>query len=259
MSSLSEQENLKVKSLAKAMKLLECFTVEKPVWGVSRLAEELHCSKSNVHNIISTFCDMGYLQKEPNGEYSLGLKLLEYAFIINQHLGYPKAIHDVLTDMADKTDQIIYFGVPFKQNVLYLYVVHPAARMNEFPYREIMGEKTLMCVTGIGKAMLANLPEETWDELIPDPVPSFTSQTITDRNVIKEDLKATRERGYSIDNRQREEHVRCVGVPVYNTHGKLVAGMSASGPDSIMTDEALLKYKDVLLSGAAVMKNRIYR
>ena len=69
-----EQENLahkgeapKVKSLAKALNVLSCFTTQHPVWGISDLAERIGVTKSNIHNIVSTFCGMGYLDRTPDG------------------------------------------------------------------------------------------------------------------------------------------------------------------------------------------------
>ena len=94
-----EPNEAKVKSLAKALSILSCFTVERPILGVTELAGQLGVSKSNIHNILSTFCAMGYLRRLPDGRYTLGLKMLEYAFIINQNLGYPKAIYDVLSEI----------------------------------------------------------------------------------------------------------------------------------------------------------------
>ena len=75
----------KVKSLAKALNILSCFTIQEPILGVTELANRIGVTKSNIHNILSTFTSMGYLQRLPDGRYTLGLKILEYAFIINQN------------------------------------------------------------------------------------------------------------------------------------------------------------------------------
>ena len=83
-----------VSSLAKALRVLECFTVSEPELGVTEISKKLGIGKSNAHNIISTYCQMGYLQQLSNRKYTLGYKLLEHAFIINQHLGYPHAVYD---------------------------------------------------------------------------------------------------------------------------------------------------------------------
>ena len=49
----------KVKSLAKALKILSCFTIQEPVLGVTELAARIGVSKSNIHNILSTYTSMG--------------------------------------------------------------------------------------------------------------------------------------------------------------------------------------------------------
>ena len=74
-----------------------------------------------------------------------------------------------------------------------------------------------------------------------------------------EELRITRRRGYSIDNGERDPNIRCVGVPVYNAAGQLVAGVSTSGPSVTMTDEKLLECAGILQNAALKMRERIYR
>ena len=168
-----EEQTPKVKSLAKALRVLSCFTVQEPELGVTELAERMGVTKSNIHNILSTFQSMGYLERLPDGRYTLGLKMLEYAFIINQHLGYPNAIYDIMVDTAGKTGEIVYFGVPYGTSVLYLYVAHPVNRFGVLPYRDILGETAPFYCTGIGKAILAYMPEEEWLKHIPEQRKSY--------------------------------------------------------------------------------------
>lgn len=255
---MEAQKEPKVKSLAKSLKILSCFTIEKPELGVTELAEQMGVTKSNIHNILSTFTDMGYLNRLPDGRYTLGLKILEYAFIINQHLGYPNAVYDILVDTARQTGEIVYFGLPYGYNVLYLYVAHPTDRLGVLPYRDILGETSPMYCTGIGKAILAHMPESEWNEHIPQERKRFQPNTITDLDAILEELHCTRKRGYSIDNSERDSNVRCVGVPVYNNAGRLVAGISTSGPAITMTDEKLLRCAGILQNAALKMRDRIY-
>lgn len=256
---METQREPKVKSLAKSLKILSCFTIQEPVLGVTELAERMGVTKSNIHNILSTFTSMGYLDRLPDGRYTLGLKILEYAFIINQQLGYPNAVYDILVDTARQTGEIVYFGLPYGCNVLYLYVAHPADRLGVLPYRDILGETSPLYCTGIGKAILAHLPESEWRERIPEERRSFQPNTITDLDAIISELHCTRKRGYAIDNSERDPNVRCVGVPVYNSAGRLVAGISTSGPAIAMTDEKQLKCAGILQNAALKMRDRIYR
>ncbi len=243
---MDECSEPKVKSLAKSLKILSCFTIQEPVLGVTELAERIGVTKSNIHNILSTFTSMGYLDRLPDGRYTLGLKILEYAFIINQNLGYPNAVYDILVDTAGKTNEIVYFGLPYGTNVLYLYVAHPANRMGVLPYRDILGRPPLLlhwdrqshsgphARGGVARPyprgahpLSAQHHHRPW-------TPSWRSSA------------APRRRGYAIDNSERDPNVRCVGVPVYNSAGKLVAGVSTSGPAITMTDEKLMECAGIL-------------
>lgn len=256
---MPEDQSPKVKSLAKALRILSCFSIREPVLGITELAERMDVTKSNIHNIVSTFCEMGYLRRTHDGRYTLGLKMLEFAFIINQNLGYPTAVYDIMVDTASRTNEVVYFGLPYGTNVLYLYVAHPAHRIGVMPYRDILGETAPLYCTGIGKAILSHLSEEEWSQRLPEILVKFQPNTITDKETMFEELRRTRRLGYAIDNGEHDPDVRCVGVPVYNAMGRLVAGMSISGPASTMTDEKLLECADILKSAAAKMKERIYR
>lgn len=256
---MPEDQSPKVKSLAKALRILSCFSIREPVLGITELAERMDVTKSNIHNIVSTFCEMGYLRRTHDGRYTLGLKMLEFAFIINQNLGYPTAVYDIMVDTASRTNEVVYFGLPYGTSVLYLYVAHPAHRIGVMPYRDILGETAPLYCTGIGKAILSHLSEEEWSQRLPEILVKFQPNTITDKDTMFEELRRTRRLGYAIDNGEHDPDVRCVGVPVYNAMGRLVAGMSISGPASTMTDEKLLECADILKSAAAKMKERIYR
>ena len=254
-----EEQELKVKSLAKALRVLSCFTIEEPIWGVTELAEHMGVTKSNIHNIVSTFQAMGYLERHPDGRYGLGMKMLEYAYVINHNLGYPNAVYDILMKAARMVDEVIYFGVPYGTKVLYLYVAHPVDKMAFLPYRDILGETSPLYCTGIGKAILAHLPEEEWLSRLDEHRVQYQINTITEENAILDELRYTRQRGYAVDDLEHERNVRCVGVPVYSASGKLVAGISASGSSTTMTDEKIMECVGVLQSAAMQMRERIYR
>ena len=57
------EKEIKVKSLQKALDILNCFT-KKSTWGVTELSEYLDLNKSNVHSILSTFTAMEYLRQD---------------------------------------------------------------------------------------------------------------------------------------------------------------------------------------------------
>ena len=64
------QEDIKVKSLYKSLKVLECFTAQTPELGITEIGGMLGLYKSNVHNLMSTLEVAGYVEKNPlNSKY----------------------------------------------------------------------------------------------------------------------------------------------------------------------------------------------
>ncbi|MGH2670610.1 MAG: IclR family transcriptional regulator, partial [bacterium] len=59
---------------------------------------------------------------------------------------------------------------------------------------------------------------------------SYTPNTITNVSRLERELALIRERGYSVDNEEIEEGLVCVGAPVRDYSGSVVASISIAGP-----------------------------
>jgi len=222
-------EEAKVKTLKKSLDILECFTIATPELGISEISERLELYKSNVHNIISTFEQGGYIERNPEtGKYRLGTKILELSYIINANLGLHNAIHPPMSALSGEINEVVYFAVPKGPRVMYLEGVYP---VNSFNARSMVGETAEMYCTSIGKAILAYLPPDQAIKAISEQsMIKHTANTITERGALLDELEAIRKRGYSIDNMEHEFGIKCVGVPVFRRGGSLLGAMSVSGP-----------------------------
>lgn len=238
-------EESTVKSLVRALSVLECFSVAQPELGPSEIAKMLGMQKSTVYNILSTFQDCGYLVKnDKTGKYHLGLKVLHFGYIVNSHQGMRDMFLPVLTAIANETQEICYFGILEDDQVLYIDSTYPNGQMHS---RYISGEHAPLYCTGLGKAMLAFLPEERIDEILSQDMKKFTGLTITDPDVMRTTLEEIRSNGYATDNMEHEYGIRCVAVPVFNRDGRVFAAVSVSGPSprfdnaTIARDAAIIR------------------
>ena len=90
-----------------------------------------------------------------------------------------------------------------------------------------------MHASGIGKALLAQMTNERVEQLISEePLTQFTEHTLTEADGLKANLEAIRERGYAIDDEEKNIGMRCIAAPVFDWQGDAVAGISVSGPVS---------------------------
>lgn len=234
------EKEYKVKSLAKAMRLLECFTSQKPELGITEIANMLDIQKSSVHNMISTFEEMGYVsQNKETGKYYLGVKLLQFSYIINSHMGIRKFFLPYMKQIANELHETVFLGIPHELEVLYIECAYPNESNGG---RSIMGERAPMYCTSLGKAMLAYLPEDRLEACAKGVLIRFTEKTCTTSGELIEDINETRRRGYAIDNMEHEYGVTCVGIPVFGNDMRVVAAISITGP-SLRFNEETLKRK----------------
>lgn len=233
-------EEIKVKSLFKALRILDCFTVERPELGITEISEQLGLYKSNVHNIVDTFVKAGYLEQNPENEkYRLGLKLLELGNVISSNMNIRRLMLPYMQELADYANETIYLGMPSETEVVYLDSAVPKNRMAQ---RTMLGVKAPLYCTGIGKAMLAFLPNETTEAVLAKGLKPYTDRTIADTDALLAELREIRARGYAIDQMEHEYGIKCVGMPILNAKKQVVAGMSVSGPSLRFDDDTIRDY-----------------
>jgi DNA-binding IclR family transcriptional regulator len=88
----------------------------------------------------------------------------------------------------------------------------------------------------MGKALLAFAadPDGEVDRL--DDLPRLTSHTLTSRASLKRELRRTRERGYALNDEERNLGARAVGAAVLGRDGHAIAAISVQGPTVRLTD-----------------------
>lgn len=250
-------EDVKVKSLYKALKLLDYFTLDIPERGISELAELSGMLKSTVHNIVTTFEKCGFLEKNTdNSKYRLGIKLLELNNTLYMTNDLRKIVRPYMESICEFCNESVYFGIMTEHEVIYLDTVYPKGTIAG---KSIIGIKAPLYCTGIGKAILAYLPDEEVNEVANMGMVPFTQNTIIDREKLLDDMAQIRKRGYSIDNMEHEYGIKCVAVPIRNIRDKVVAAISVSGPSLRFTDDKILEYSNIILNISKELKNRVQR
>jgi DNA-binding IclR family transcriptional regulator len=79
--------------------------------------------------------------------------------------------------------------------------------------------------------MMAYLPEESLNRVFRTKgLTKFTKNTITDKRRLLKELKSVVNKGYSVDNIEHEQGVRCVGAPIRNHKGEVFAAISVTWP-----------------------------
>ncbi|MGO5550388.1 IclR family transcriptional regulator [Wansuia hejianensis] len=235
------ENEIKVKSLHKALEILNCF-VGKDSLGVTEISERFGLCKSNVHNILYTFRQMGYLeQNEATGKYRLGMQIFVLCKGLSDSFPIARIALPYMQELSDRAGERVYLGIPCGWEVFYLDSTYPYQSPNLI--RRVLGMKTPMHCTGLGKAILSNMPEEQRNQFLEtQKLTAFTDATITGKEELRRELKSTRLRGYAIDHMEHEFGIKCIALPIFDKDRNIYASMSVSGLASHFTEEKMREW-----------------
>jgi DNA-binding IclR family transcriptional regulator len=203
---------------------------------IAELAAALKLHKSTVHRLLMILSEHRMVERDENtGRYHLGLRLFELGTVAIGRFNIRERARKHLEKLVYEVDETVHLCVLDDGEVLYLDKFE-SSRSIRMACRT--GRRNPVHCTAVGKAILAHLSESDVDEILTrHGMPRRTAKTITTPAEFKAELKLVRERGYSIDDEEVEDGVRCVGAPVLGHSGRPMAAISVSAPSFRLTAE----------------------
>lgn len=246
----------RVKSLQKALRILNCFTAQQPELGVTEISNMLDLQKSTVYNILATFEQEGFTEQDPvTKKYRLGLRLLHLSNVVRSGLGLRRVALPIMEKAMRQFEETVHLAIEQDGQVVYIESVQPADRSVS---RLATGKSAPMHCTGVGKAILAFAPDAKVEEVVRvHGMPEFTPNTITSFEALQEELAATRRRGYALDNMEHEWGIRCIAVPIREENGRIKASMSVSGPSDRLPLEEIDEMAELMMNFGLEVSRRL--
>jgi len=251
-----EKDSYTIRAVDNALNLLEEFKGDRDELGVTELSKRLNLHKNKIFRLLATLEARGYIEQNKATEnYRLGVKSLELGQTFIKHLGLVRQAKPFLRTIVEKCNEMAYVGIIRQHSVIYLDV-EEANQM--IKVENLVGWRIPIHCTAIGKAQVAYSSEEELEKLgILNHMERFTPNTIVDKVEFIKHLKEVAKRGYAIDNEEYNWGVRCVGVPLRDYTGRVVGGISVSGPSFRMTDEVLKKIIPVIKAAGESASKRL--
>ena len=239
------EEQVKVKSLQKAITLLSCFTMQNPKLGISELAKRTGFLKSSVHNTTLEACSM--IERTPDGKYMLGIRCLCLGSIYRMTRDSNDQIRLALMELSTMTGETVNLAVCRDQSVIYLDNIRAKASHLMLDY---VGETAPLYCTGVGKSILAFLPHQQQEKELSSELIAYTQHTITSPEELRAELDRIRQVGYAVDRGEHEYDIACVAVPILNEYKMPIAAVSVSGLKQYITEERILEFHKYLVKTA---------
>lgn len=244
-----------MQSLDRMSSIIDCFDLKNTHLSLAEITEKTGISKTAAYRIAEALVELGILEKNPNKLYSLGFRLFQWGSLVVSNIHIRKLAMEKIELLQQETGESVHLGI---MDNLSVTSVEGLEGSRSLVTRIWIGKKAPIYSTSIGKAILAFLGEVERNSIIERlNFEAFTKNTFVSRESLIEDLDKTRERGYSIDNIENEEGIRCVGAPVFDRERKVVASLSISGPASRFTDEVVKLYAEKIMEAAGDISKRL--
>lgn len=235
-----------VRALDRAIQILSCFDDDNVERGVSEVAQAVGLHKATVHRIMMTLLNSGFLERASDGErYRLGLRLAEMGLAVMRRLDYRREAIPHMQALQEQFGETCDLSILSRGEVLCLEVVQSRQPL-QIAARP--GQRLPAHCTASGKVFLAFLPPDELAQALSGLLRSYTSNTITAPERIREQLAQIRARGYGLDNGEYEAGVRAVAAPIRDDTGKVVAVISIPGPADRMDADRVAQIAAALIA-----------
>lgn len=222
-----------VQSLDRAFSLLELMADGGGEMPLSQLANRSGLPLPTIHRIVRTLVASGYVRQLPSRSYALGPRLVALGESASRMLG--AWARPVLADLVEAVGETANMAMLDGDRAVYVAQVPSRHSMRMFTE---VGRRVYLHCTGVGKALLAQLPPDTAREIVRRTgMPAQTERSITDPDALDEELERVREMGFALDDAEQETGVRCLAVPVPGA--PTLTAISVSGPESRITSESI--------------------
>lgn len=222
-------DKYQVKVLQKVFRLLELFSEEVQELSAAEITARLNYDKTTVFRLLANLEDEGYLDQDPQtGKFRLGMKLFFLGNMVSPYRYLREAAKPLLEQLNEESGETVHLAVLHKGEALYVDKIE--SRRTVRVVLSQVGRKLPAHCSGVGKVLLAYLPEERVRAILTEKgMASFTHNTITTFERLKDELHRIVRQNMAFDDEEIEIGLKCVAAPVF-IDDRVAAAISVSVP-----------------------------
>lgn len=195
-------------SVSRAIALFEALALDAGRRPATEICTALNLAPSTGRRLITLLVERGLIVRIARGRYAAGEKLVELASLVIPHRHIIEAARPQLTRLASAHGGTAHLGMLEQDMVTYL------VKTGEDGLFTRESEQLEAYCTGVGKALLMQLPEDRFTAYLKSEFVPLTAQTITEPAKLRDEIERSRSRGYAVDNREMADDLACVAVPL---------------------------------------------
>lgn len=217
-----------VAAVLKVFAILQALS-ERDETGISDLSVRLAMPKATVYRFLQTMKTLGYVRQESDSErYGLAMKTFELGTKALPHPDLVDLSKHHMQMLADQTGETVHLGTLIDSEIIYVHKVDSRHMLGMYSR---VGRRAPLHCTAIGKVLMAwEHPARRDRVLAGAEFKRFREKTIVDPAAFLDELARVKAQGFGEDREEFDEHIRCIGIPIFDRLNQPVAGLSVSFP-----------------------------
>ena len=229
-------------SIEKTIQIVEVMARGKGPMRLQDVAKKCGMPASTVMRMLNTLQVYGYVNQDPcTQHYSLSLRFARLGCLVSEQTNMRDVARPFLAELAQRCQETVCLWC---DGILMV--------------SQRVGARAPLHATGAGKLLLLNYSNQKLNEYIAvKGLRALTPHTLVTREALVNSLETIRSRGYALEDEERELGARCVAAPVRDYSGRIVGGISVSGPTTRMSRARLEALAPLVMDMAAELSRRL--
>ena len=210
---------------SRVLAVLAAFGPAHPSLTLSEISRRSGLSLTTTHRLVGELRRWGGLERDADGRYAIGLRLLELGALAPHGLQMRELAMPYLDDLHHATRANIHLAVRDGHDIVY---VESLRARGAVPVLSRLGGRWPVHATGTGQVLLAFADPEQQAELLSRPLTRFTPHTVTDVDQLRRILAEVRRTGVAIADNQLTPGALAVAVPVRGPRDEVIASLGVT-------------------------------
>ncbi|HTT32776.1 MAG TPA: IclR family transcriptional regulator [Methylomirabilota bacterium] len=245
-------------AVERALNILEAAAQRRDGLTNSEISRKLAIPKSSASYILRTLEKRGYLRRDAEtGRYRLGLKILSLGGDAQANLDIADVALPFMRALVEKIHLTVHLAVLDQGEAVYIEKVEAPGF---FKVNTWVGRRMFLHSTSVGKCLLAWLPRHDVETLVkPQGLKKRTPKTINTLTKLLLELEHVKHEGHAVDDEENSLGARCLGAPVFDALGNVVAALGASGTLTQVDQHSMPRIAEALKDAARRISRQLQR
>lgn len=244
-----------VRSLVRGLRILKCFDVDHPEWGLVELSRQTKLHKATSYRLVKTLEAEGFIEfDQDTGRFHLGSALLQIAYLVSSHSELARIAHPYMEQLASETGETVDLSVWADNGALFIDEVLTS---NPFKPAASVGRVFKDFGNVHSKVLLAFGPESRRARFFAHGVEQRTPFTIVDPQKIAEELRKVVSEGIAYDLQEQAMGICAVGAPIRSFSGEVIASLAVVASEERFGPSEMKKHANSLKETAKAISRAL--